>query len=296
MRWGVLGLLVLIWVLAVVSACAPASKLLIQQHQEMAETKGFDARYIKGDSFTLFTLASNASAQNLGASNEESSRSATIYLEGDGQAWINRKRVSLNPTPKRPIGMLLAAEDRSKHRIFYIASACQFLMKGEDPSCTEKYWTSHRYSSEVIGNMNSVIDDLKKTYNIETLHLVGFSGGAAVALLTSAIRNDVKSIRTVAGNLNTDLFTEYHNVSLMTGSLNPTHFAHQLADIPQIHFVGSNDKVVPARIAQSFVGSLGASSCAQIRIIQNVSHQDGWVENWSKLTTVNAVCDILGAY
>lgn len=34
-----------------------------------------------------------------------------VYIEGDGHAWNQRGRPSLDPTPKNPVGLKLAASD-----------------------------------------------------------------------------------------------------------------------------------------------------------------------------------------
>ena len=35
----------------------------------------------------------------------------TVYIEGDGLAWISRTRLSADPTPKNPLAMKLATID-----------------------------------------------------------------------------------------------------------------------------------------------------------------------------------------
>ena len=87
--------------------------------------------------------------------------------------------------------------------------------------------------------------------------MIGFSGGGAVAILVSAQRRDVTGIRTVAGNLNHKVWTTYHNVNPLKGSLNAVDVANKVSDIPQIHYVGDLDRNIGLRLAESFKARSG---------------------------------------
>ena len=39
----------------------------------------------------------------------------TIYIEGDGQAWLTRTQPSLNPTPRNPLALKLAVLDKGEN-------------------------------------------------------------------------------------------------------------------------------------------------------------------------------------
>ncbi|MGX8941887.1 hypothetical protein ACWWJF_17980 [Symbiopectobacterium sp. Eva_TO] len=41
-----------------------------------------------------------------------------IYIEGDGRAWRDRYRVSGDPTPRRAMGLALAAEDTATNVVY----------------------------------------------------------------------------------------------------------------------------------------------------------------------------------
>ncbi len=125
------------------------------------------------------------------------------------------------------------------------------------------------------------------------IHLIGYSGGAAVAVLLTALRClktcDIASIRTVAGNLNTELLNQTHYVSSMPESLNPIYVAKQIQQIPQIHFVGADDERVPASISTSFTGQQ-TGNCAAIVKIKQADHEHGWAENWVNLLENTPKC------
>jgi hypothetical protein len=65
--------------------------------------------------------------------------------------------------------------------------------------------------------------------------------------------------------------------------MNPMDVAQQVANIPQRHFVGSADKVVPSFIVRSFIDKLADQSNVQIVIVQGATHNSGWSERWPKL-------------
>ena len=110
--------------------------------------------------------------------------------------------------------------------------------------------------------------------------------GAALAVLVAAERDDVFSIMTVAGNLDTDAFCRHHRVSPLTGSLNPLDAASRVAHIPQRHFIGSKDTVVPGFIAKSFVEKEGDAGNGSITTVDGATHTNGWRRRWKELLLV----------
>jgi pimeloyl-ACP methyl ester carboxylesterase len=123
------------------------------------------------------------------------------------------------------------------------------------------------------------------------IDLIGYSGGGAVAALIAARRQDVKSLRTVAGNLDPNGLNEYHEVSpLDERSLDPMAIAAKLAAIPQYHFTGTEDPVVPALIAENFSKRSGKSACIHILPVRGADHVNGWAEAWSRLLALPLSC------
>ena len=204
-----------------------------------------------------------------------------IYIEGDGHAWQSRSAPALDPTPRQAMGLKLAAKDPAAN-VVYLARPCQFT--GHDSNCDAVYWTSKRYSREVIAAMNDAVSHYADLAPGSGLHLIGYSGGGTLAVLIAMLRNDVASIRTVAGNLDVDEVTRLHSVSPMPLSVNPINEAYRVAAIPQIHFSGAADRVVPPSIAQRFARAAGGT-CVQTRIIAGVGHESGWDERWPSLLT-----------
>jgi len=104
-----------------------------------------------------------------------------------------------------------------------------------------------------------------------------------VAVLVAAQRSDVASIRTVAGNLDHVTLHRRKEVSPLTGSLNAADVAAQVSAIPQIHYVGAEDDIIGAYVAESYRRRAGTSNCIAIQIISGASHTGGWDDMWSSL-------------
>lgn len=210
----------------------------------------------------------------------DKNKPVNVYIEGDGLAWISRYELSGDPTPKFALGLKLATLDSSEN-VIYLARPCQFNDFKRIP-CASTYWSDKRFSEKVINALDRELDSLVINKYNSKLNLIGYSGGAAVATLLAARRKDVVSLRTIAGNLDHVYLNQYHNVSPMQDSLNPIDVAQQLSQIPQLHFIGKKDKIIPKEIALRFVEKLDPATCAEIVNVE-AEHQNGWVENWSSL-------------
>lgn len=211
----------------------------------------------------------------------------SIYIEGDGQAWLSRRQLSGDPTPTDPIALRLSVMDPAPN-VVYLARPCQYV---EDPACAPRYWSSHRYSERVVSATDQAIELIRQRIGAHKLHLIGYSGGGAVAALIAARRKDVGSLRTVAGNLDHDALNRHFGVSPLVGSLNPADFAAALAPVPQHHFVGSDDKTVPPFVAARFASRSGDRRCLSVSLIDGVTHEEGWTERWHSLLSRPASCN-----
>jgi len=219
----------------------------------------------------------------------------TIYLEGDGVAWVSRTEPSRNPTPDDPIALRLATLDSSPN-IVWIARPCQYITKKENPTCDPYYWTLGRLAPEVVKAVDTAITVAKHSAKASKIHLVGYSGGGGLSMLIAAERNDIASIRTVAGNIDHAAFTSLHRVTPLRHSLDPASVAWRIRKIPQWHFFGDRDKIVPKSIGDSYLSKGGESHCAKIRALAEVTHNKGWDQVWrnlleeTKLDEINQIC------
>ena len=216
----------------------------------------------------------------------DNSAPINVYIEGDGFAYINKLQASSDPTPRQPIGLVLALADNAPN-VVYMARPCQYTLKASS-ACQVSDWTDKRFSKEMITVVNDALNRVKPANSTQKILLSGYSGGAAIAVLIAARRNDIASLRTVAGNLNHNAVNQLHHVSLMPQSLNAIDVINQIRQIPQVHFVGGQDKIIPPFIAQQFAQQVGA--CANVIIVKEATHTDGWQEEWPGLVKIKPSC------
>jgi len=256
-------------------SCIGATKLVDHDFSfhKIAKSTKFEKTYLKTKYFTL------AACYRFDKPGEP----VNIYIEGDGNAWISRARLSNNPTPREPLVLKLASIDTNAN-VAYLARPGQYLEQ-EKLNVDSCYWSNKRFSEEVIASMDEAISELAKLAKTDKINLIGYSGGAAVAVLIAARREDVASLRTIAGNLDIEVVTKYHNVSPLIGSLNPIDFAKKIKNLPQRHFIGSKDTIVPSFVAESFMARMGDKDYSRITVVEGATHSKGWGACWRELLT-----------
>ncbi|HNX68408.1 MAG TPA: alpha/beta hydrolase [Candidatus Omnitrophota bacterium] len=247
--------------------------------EDIARGGGLQKTTVRADPFVL-TAYSRITAPG---------KPLRIYIEGDGYAFVTRSRVSGDPTPREPLALELAAEDPSVN-VVYLARPCQFTPMEQNPKCEEFYWTDGRFSDEVIRSMDAAVSYFVKQTGASGIDLVGYSGGAAVAILVTARRQDVLSLRTVAGNLDPEVVNEYHGVSPLEGSLDPAAVAGQIASIPQLHFVGGEDSIIPFEAVSAYLKKMGDERCFQTKTLPDATHAQGWTESWKEQLNLPVFC------
>jgi len=201
-----------------------------------------------------------------------------VYIEGDGFAWQSRTRPSDDPTPHNPVGLTLAATD-TRANVLYLARPCQFVGPALPADCSVRWWTEDRFSAEVLEAMNEALDRFVARYPGVQLDLTGYSGGGNIAALLAERRKDVRSLRTVAGNLDVAYVNALHHVSAMPGALNAIERAAELRYIPQLHLSGDADKTVPPDVARRFVLAVGGN-CARTAVVSGMAHGSDWAAIW----------------
>ena len=206
----------------------------------------------------------------------------TVYIEGDGRSWVSRFQLSSDPTPINPLALHLAiihTEQLPNSNTAWLARPCQYRPNKRGVNCEAKYWSSHRFGEKVISSTNDAITQLMQKSGATKVRLIGFSGGAAVATLVAARRDDVEGIVSIAGNLDHQQVNKHHGVTPLRGSLNSKDVAQKLSKLPQVHFIGANDEVIPSQVADDFI-KVQANKCAQKVIVPSAGHLDGWQDYW----------------
>ena len=250
----------------------------------VGNTRLFSEAYTKGMRHRIVTVDGFAMTAFIRL--QDASKPIHLYVEGDGKAWISRTEPSADPTPRHAIGLQLALRDPFAN-VIYLARPCQFSLH-ESPACEQALWTSRRFSNQVVNAMDTAVNILKAAHPHQPLEVIGYSGGAAIAVLLASRRDDVASLRSVAGNLDHEAFNRYHKVSPMPDSLNPIDMANLLRGLPQIHFSGADDTIMPSFIAESFI--LKTGGCARIEVVGGAGHDNGWVEAWPRLLNETPSC------
>lgn len=215
-------------------------------------------------------------------------KTLTVYIEGDGLAWLAEDMPSNNPTPIDPMGLKMAIHAKKGELVVYLARPCQFVFNNKKLSkltenssnewkeCKQAYWTNLRFSEDTINAMNQALSQIKKYYNAKQLILVGYSGGGTIATLLAARRNDIRKLITVAAVLDTDYWVHQEGLTPLYGSKNPANEWQNLLTTPQTHWVGGKDTVVPKENAFAFSKRFPIDKQPNIKIIPNFNHFCCW--------------------
>lgn len=187
--------------------------------------------------------------------------------------------MSEDPTPIDPLGLRLAVQHPDEAAA-YLARPCQFVGVDRDTQCRSRYWTSARFSPEVIETSDQALSRIKALTGATELRLVGYSGGGAVATLLAARRSDVVQLVTVAGNLDHTAWTKRHRISPLADSLNPKDVWREVSGIRQTHLVGGRDRIISPRAAQDYAALFPAGQKPLVIVFDDYDHSCCWAEHW----------------
>ncbi|MGQ4879974.1 alpha/beta fold hydrolase [Billgrantia sp. LNSP4103-1] len=256
------------------TACTSQPQLgqLVQSAHTELKNAGFEAAEATPTQLIKAWVRQNSSA----------SRPTTpwhVYIEGDGAAWQSQGRPSVNPTPRDPVALKLAIEDRSA-RVIYLARPCQFFTT-VPKECHFSDWTTERYSSQQTERMREALSAL---IGEEAVILIGFSGGANLAMQI-AEHQPVRGIVSVAGNLDDHLFSRYHRLPQPdTTPLRPT-------DLPIWSVSGANDPIIPPRLADTMLKQVsGKELCRHHETINEANHTGPWRLDWYAISIFQEHC------
>lgn len=236
-----------------------------------AEQSGFTREIIPSGLFSLTTFRKQ-SDQDLAL--------LVIYIEGDGFAFRRKGLLSSDPTPHSMLTLALAKKDPHPS-VMYIARPCQYLPEDALKTCNPKYWSTHRYSEDVIVAVDSAISHAASGY--KSIALIGYSGGGTIAALIAARRTDVAWLVTIAANLDHKSWTHLHQITPLSGSLNAADFAESIQHVRQLHLTGERDRVVPFEVTQAFLNRMTNHSRVSVKTIPEFDHECCWARDWPEL-------------
>jgi dienelactone hydrolase len=183
-----------------------------------------------------------------------------VFIDGDGSPWIHGgRRIARDPTPRVPLALELAA--RTPASVLYLGRPC-YLEITQPPQCSERLWTSQRYSSDVVASMSAAASAFISEHHFKRVLLVGYSGGGTLAVLMARSMPGIGGVVTIAGNLDPDTWATLHGYLPLDGSLNPSLEPPLPADLKQWYLMGGRDTNVPA--------------AAAARYFQRVPHDHVW--------------------
>lgn len=235
---------------------------------EWSEQRGFQRQFLITPSFELLVLARLAQTPG--------NAPLVIYIEGDGPAWPSPYHPPDDPTPIRPIALALAAEDSSAH-VIYLGRPCQYLTEQQRVDCPQHWWTSKRFSPEVLDAFQAALDEIKVQTGHQQLRLVGYSGGGVIAALLADRRQDITHLTTLAAPLSLADWSTLHQVSPLPHALDPGALKHP-SRVPAVHYVGGNDDIVPESLVRAYTARRGG----ELRKIEGANHDCCWLSVWKK--------------
>lgn len=196
-----------------------------------------------------------------------------IYIEGDGHAFNAQGYPTNNPTPQSTLVREIAFGDPSPN-VVYLARPCQYVISG---ICSQRHWTTARFSPEII---NAEYEAVRQIANTNPIILIGFSGGAQIAglLATTKQKLQIKKIITIGGNLDHLNWTTHHEVPPLNESLNLENYRSLFLKIPQHHYVGKNDDIIPPFLVEDFIQNDNL-----ITIVPTATHNSGWQQIYSEI-------------
>jgi len=257
-----------------VAGCSSGYFVPRQHKAELfAEQAGWSYRLVSAGEFDIVSYSSPSA---VGA------EVLAVYIEGDGLAFLDRTTASPDPTPSDPLALRLAIAARRGPAV-YLARPCQFIIAEHPRNCVPAIWTNRRYAPEVVATMNRAIEMIKTTSRAQRLVLVGYSGGGALAVLVAAQRSDVVGLVTIAANLDLGYWTRHNQLAPLTGSIDPASVADRIASIPQVHFSGSRDEIVPPDTIRAFLSHFPRSSRARAVEVNGFDHSCCWATAWPQL-------------
>lgn len=195
-----------------------------------------------------------------------------IYIEGDGQPFVTSAEAAQDPTPQRtPMRDLLQRDPAGG---LYLGRPCYFGTAAS-PECHYRYWTSARYSEEVVASMARVA---RRSAANRPLILIGHSGGGTLAVLLAERLPNVVAVVTLAGNLDVAGWAAHHGYTPLDESLDPACRPPLPAHILQLHAVGGRDTVVPEFLTLGRQNELPPGSICRL---PQFDHSCCWKRRWA---------------
>jgi pimeloyl-ACP methyl ester carboxylesterase len=244
-----------------VGGCATPTR----RAEQLAERHGLEVMTIPGTEFRHEAFARPDRASDM----------LWIFIEGDGSPYTNGGRsVSPDPSPHDPLALKLAIG--SPGAVLYLGRPCYFSRR-LDAGCSPVYWTTRRYSPEVVASMVAAVERYRAG-RYGSLVLVGYSGGGTLAVLMARQMHDQPAaVITLAANLDTESWTRWHHYLALENSLDPAALDMTQTVAPQWHLVGDRDVNVPPQLNQRYFARFPPN---HVWHYASFSHNCCWAKQW----------------
>lgn len=181
-----------------------------------------------------------------------------FYIEGNG-----------TPNPEKPMALLLAGKDRTDN-IIVLTRPCQYL---DSKVCkNQDIWGKERYNPEILNEMYELALFFIKQYKPKDIEFVAYSDAAPIAFNLANRFGRAKQVTTIAGVL--DIYSyerQNDNVKIKNKDFVNKVF---VAQTPQIHYVGSDDKIVTKSMTERYVMNLHNPKKITIKVVSGMTHDN----------------------
>ena len=193
-----------------------------------------------------------------------------VYLEGDGQAWLDAQQITYDPGPLQPSPVLAWLARDTASRVL-LGRPCYHGLARTDSACSAPYWTVWRFSPAVVDSLDTALQSLLQSAGAQRrITLIGYSGGGVLAAqLAYRHPQQVERLVTVAAPLDLVRWAAWHGYTPLPGS--PLTLLRQPAPFVQRHLIGGQDVSVPPWLFPSELPS---------QLYPHYGHRDGWAELW----------------
>jgi len=199
-----------------------------------------------------------------------------VYIEGDGQPWIN-DQIAADPGPANLVALSLMKKDSSAS--FYLGRPCYFQLKIKPgPACGPSLWTRARYSRQVVNVLVKALLSQSDLNAYDEWVLVGHSGGGTLAYLMAQQLPKVKKVVAISSNLDVNAWVAYHHYAPLDQSLDPTAI-EPAKPLKIFYLAGGKDVNVPLALNQHFLNQINA----EIIIREEYDHSCCWDKEWPGL-------------
>ena len=190
--------------------------------------KGFKHRELQTSRFKLASWQKKT----------DETKPVRIYIEGDSSPFKD------NSATYDTLIRDLAFNDPNAN-VVYLARPCQYVE--EDDWCSPSDWGDGRFSKPIIDSMTEAVNQIARG---RPVILIGYSESAMISGLMISRNPDMRVQKwiTIAGVLNHGNWTKHLKMRPLVNSLDLTVWPN----VPQVHFVGGMDTIVPPTVVASY--------------------------------------------